>query len=177
MPKVTDEKTGKVYYECWFCPTHPPLRKREYACFECGNSDKDALADRKLLLDEKSQVRKRRQLKEFTQKFDKSLTEAAGSILSRLKKITTKELVQMMDECGLGDDYRVIDMADANKNKNDFQSWAYHRAIGLMKTLAKMGKCHIGTAMTPGHPYIYYLDKKAEEDDIQNIIQEYVDNN
>lgn len=177
MPKVTDEKTGKIYFECWFCKDHPKLERKEYACFKCGNADKDALEDRKIIYGLKKKERNARQLKEFTQKFDKSLTEAAGSILSRLKKISTKELVQMMEDCGLGDDYRVVEMADNVKKKNDFQSWAYHRAIGLMKALAKLGKCHVGTSMKPGHPYIFYLDKKSEEEDLQNIITEYVENN
>lgn len=174
MPKFTDEKTGQVKFECWEC--HGVLRKNEIVCFECGKMDQDAFELRREYYKIKASHRKARQLKEFAERFDKSLTEAVGSILTRIKKITTKELVEAMESCGLADDYRIKDMADENKKKNAWQSWAYHRAIGLMKALNKQGKCHIGTATTPGHPYVFYLDKKAEEMDIQGILQEYVEN-
>lgn len=177
MPKIIDEKTGNIRYECWICPQHPLLRKKEYVCFECNSLDKDAFEAHKEIVLLSKKEKKARQLKVFTQKFDKSLTEAASSILSRLKKITTRELVEMMEECGLAEDFRVINLADTNKKKNDFQTWAYHRAIGLMKALKKAGKCHIGTATLPGHPYIFYLDKKSEEADLQNIIEEYIESN
>ena len=136
-------------------------------CDDCGKMFpelKDAHKKMKQELDKKKKE-KVRQESQFMENFDKTAWKIALQVLSTRESVTVKELVDLMIDEGMMNDFRVIQASDSAKIKNEYQSWACHRAIGLAKFWDRNGWAFFGTDQVQGHPYRIYLPKEKEKFD------------